>query len=220
MSEAVASTAVGRGPVPEPAEPYLSHWGLTSEPRYWVLRAPGGLVTIGRSPAADVCIDWDSRVSRVHATMQRIGGQWTVEDDGLSRNGTFVNGLRVSRRIRLRDHDKIMIGSTILTFCCPPPTAGQQTLVGDAMPLIVRLTGPQRSVLLALCRPHRAGRAYAPPPTNQQIADELFLSLDAVKTHLRTLFHKFGIGDLPQNQKRARLVEMALQHGIVVDREL
>jgi len=58
-------------------------------------------------------------------------------------------------------------------------------------------------------------RAYErDPATNQQIADELFLSLDAVKTHLRMLFHKFGIEDLPQNQKRARLVEMALQFGL------
>jgi hypothetical protein len=33
--------------------------------------------------------------------------------------------------------------------------------------------------------------------------DELSLSLDAVKTHLRSLFHEFAIDHLPQNQKRA-----------------
>ena len=38
------------------------------------------------------------------------------------------------------------------------------------------------------------------PATNQQIADELFLSLDAVKMHLRALFHKVGIDDLPQTR--------------------
>ena len=53
--------------------------------------------------------------------------------------------------------------------------------------------------------------------SNQQVADELCLSLDAVKTHLRVLFHKFGIEDLPQNQKRARLAEIALELGLVVD---
>jgi hypothetical protein len=42
-----------------------------------------------------------------------------------------------------------------------------------------------------------------PYHNNQQIAEELFLSLDAVKSHLRSLFHKFGIDQLPQNQKRA-----------------
>jgi hypothetical protein len=38
-----------------------------------------------------------------------------------------------------------------------------------------------------------------------------------VKTHLRVLFHKFGIEDLPQNQKRARLAEIALELGLVLD---
>ena len=40
------------------------------------------------------------------------------------------------------------------------------------------------------------------------------MSLHAVKTHLRVLFHKFGIDALPQNQTRARLVELALQLGL------
>jgi pSer/pThr/pTyr-binding forkhead associated (FHA) protein len=42
----------------------------------------------------------------VHAILQRIGGRWTVEDDGLSRNGTFVNGTRLASRVQLRDRDK------------------------------------------------------------------------------------------------------------------
>jgi FixJ family two-component response regulator len=81
-------------------------------------------------------------------------------------------------------------------------------------------TPAQRAVLVALCRPCKDERPFATPSTNQQIADELSLSRDAVKTHLRSLFHKFGIDQLPQNQKRARLVEMALQHGLVSARNL
>lgn len=220
MAQPAASPAVSRGHVPDPADPYLCHWGDNAEQRRWTLPVDAGSVTIGRSSATDVCIGWDSKVSRVHATMERTGGQWTVKDDGLSRNGTFVNGVRLAGRVRLRDRDKIMLGGTVLTFCCPPQTASQQTMVGDAMPIRSRLTGPQQSVLLALCRPYKGGRPYATPATNQQIADELFLSLDAVKTHLRMLFGKFGIEDLPQNQKRARLVEMALQFGVIAESEL
>ena len=36
-----------------------------------------------------------------------------------------------------------------------------------------------------------------------------------MKTHLRGLFHAFGIEELPQNAKRARLVELALAFGLV-----
>jgi hypothetical protein len=45
-------------------------------------------------------------------------------------------------------------------------------------------------VLVALCRPYRDGDRFATPATNQQIGAEVFLGVDAVKTHLRVLFRK------------------------------
>ena len=56
--------------------------------------------------------------------------------------------------------------------------------------------------------------------TNRQIADELHLSQDAVKGHLRALFRKFEVDELPQNSKRAALVERALVPGATSRREL
>ncbi|MDQ1692447.1 MAG: hypothetical protein QOD87_2555, partial [Pseudonocardiales bacterium] len=69
-------------------------------------------------------------------------------------------------------------------------------------------------------RPYGDSAQYAAPASNQTIAGELFLSVDAVKTHLRTLFQKFHIEDLPQNQKRAKLVERAFSLGLVSRRDL
>ena len=51
--------------------------------------------------------------------------------------------------------------------------------------------------------------------TNQQIAAEVFLSVDRVKAHLRILFEKFGVTELPQNRKRLELVQRALLSGLV-----
>jgi hypothetical protein len=79
----------------------------------------------------------------------------------------------------------------------------------------VRLTDTQLGILAALCRPIASGNHFATPATNQEIADQVFLSVDAVKGHLRTLYRKFGIEDLPHNQKRARLVELAIAGGYV-----
>jgi hypothetical protein len=76
------------------------------------------------------------------------------------------------------------------------------------------LSEGQRRVLVALCRP-LGGSAYATPATNRAIADEVHLSVDAVKAHLRVLFERFGLADLPQNEKRARLAAVALVHGVV-----
>ena len=77
----------------------------------------------------------------------------------------------------------------------------------------------QRRALIALCRPFKDS-AYATPATNQQIADELVVSVDAVKSTLRALFEVFGVDDLPQNQKRASLALQALRTGVVSRREL
>lgn len=195
------------------SEPYLSRWDANAGQRCWPLQA--AVMTIGRAAFTDVVIEGDPLVSRLHAKLERVGGVWTIVDDGLSRNGTFVNGRRVSGRVRLHDRDEIRVGTSVLTYCAPAEPDGLHTLVGEPLPAGVRLTAAQRAVLVALCRPYRDDRHYATPPTNQQIADELCLSLDAVKTHLRILFHKFGVEHLPQNEKRARLAEMALQFGLV-----
>ena len=58
------------------------------------------------------------------------------------------------------------------------------------------------------------------PAPNEQIATELFLSVDAVKKHLRVLFEKFGVAELPQIEKRTRLVERAFAAGIVTEHDL
>ena len=62
-------------------------------------------VTVGRSDRADVAIGWDGEVSRLHAEIECVAGEWLVADDGLSSNGTFVNGQRVAGRRRLTDGD-------------------------------------------------------------------------------------------------------------------
>ncbi len=200
------------------SEPYLSRWDANAHRRCWPLHAD--LVSIGRGSSADVVIEDDLLVSRLHSTLERVAGAWTVVDDGLSRNGTFVNNRRVAGRVQLHDRDEIRVGATVLTFCAPAELDCLHTLVGEPLPTAARLTPAQHAVLVALCRPFRDDSHYASPSTNQQIADELFLSLDAVKTHLRILFHKLGIDYLPQNQKRARLVEIALQFGLVSMNEL
>jgi DNA-binding CsgD family transcriptional regulator len=177
------------------------------------------MATVGRRTQTDLSIDWDSEVSGMHAELHELGGELTVVDDGLSTNGTFVNGERIAGRQRLRDEDRIRVGRTVLVYRAAQTTLVGETELADAGAAMPELTGMQRRVLIALCRPY-AGGQFATPATNQEIASELFLSVEAVKTHLRSLFAKFELGELPQNQKRARLVELALQSGAVSRREL
>ena len=176
--------------------------------------------SVGRRDTSDLVLDWDDQVSRLHARFERVDSDWTVVDDGLSRNGTFVNGERLSGRRRLSDGDSVRFGGTTMIFRSPQLDDQAGTAVASQIPTAVDLSTTQRRVLVALCRPYKDGTAFASPATNQQVAEELFLSVDAVKTHLRVLFAKFGIEQLPQNQKRIRLVERAFYAGLISERDL
>src|SRR5580704_1627728 len=72
-------------------------------------------VIIGRSAGAQVRVD-DDGVSRSHARVKQEGHGAMVEDLG-SRNGTFVNGVRIKAAVMVTDGDKIQVGrSTVLRF--------------------------------------------------------------------------------------------------------
>ena len=174
-------------------------------------------VTIGRDPAAEVSLPWDAEVSRTHALLEQLGRGWTLVDDGLSRNGSFVNGQRVVGRRRLADKDNLVFGGTSVTY---RETSGGTTQTASAIdtPAAIQLSPMQRKVLIALVRPvHET--ASATPATNRQIAEEVFLTIDAVKAHLRVLFERYGLSELPQNEKRARLVATVLDAGVLLPRD-
>jgi pSer/pThr/pTyr-binding forkhead associated (FHA) protein len=177
-------------------------------------------LTIGRGERNAVRIDWDREVSGVHAELRPAGGEWTIADDGLSSNGTFVNGSRLGSRQRLRDGDQLRVGRTILLYRAPTASPTPGTVKAGDTPTVERLSDTQRKVLIALCRPYRDGVRGQMPATNQSIADELCLSLDAVKNHLRVLFAKFDLETVPQNDKRIQLAETALRWGLVTPRDL
>ena len=72
-----------------------------------------GTYTIGRKEC-DIVLD-DDKVSRKHASVVIIReGQYAVQDLA-SRNGTFVNGVRLTRR-NVQHNDLIRVGNTTLRF--------------------------------------------------------------------------------------------------------
>jgi hypothetical protein len=175
-------------------------------------------VTVGRAPESEVQLTWDVGVSRTHALLERVGAEWTLIDDGLSRNGSFVNGVRVLARQRLEDQDRLRFGDTDIVFRAAGPGFRVETVPAiDSYPPVA-ITPTQRRVLIALCRPVHES-ASATPATNRQIAAEVFLSIDAVKAHLRVMFERFGLSNLPQNEKRARLVATVLEAGVLSPHE-
>lgn len=177
-------------------------------------------LSMGRRSSADVALTWDEGVSRLHAELRRVGEDWTLVDDGLSMNGSFVNGELVRGQRRLHDGDALRLGGAVLVFRRPTEAESLGTAPMADLNRIVSLSETQRKVLIALCRPFKSSTAFVTPATNEEIAGELYLSIDAIKKHMRALFEKFGVEHLPQNEKRARLVERAFAGGLISERDL
>ena len=145
--------------------------------------------TIGRLEHNQLALGWDPEVSRTHAQLELVGGEWMLADDGLSRNGSFVNGERVPGRRRLADGDVLRVGRTTLVFRAPRVSV-ESTAVADASVLAQRarldfrilgplevldgeralsLSGRKQRALLALLLTH-ANEAVS----TDRIADELW----------------------------------------------
>src|SRR2546421_916860 len=71
----------------------------------------GTVVTLGRSSTADRKVR-DNHLSRIHVAFDFNGPDCTVIDMK-SRNGVFVNGERVQRRV-VRQGDRVQIGEQVL----------------------------------------------------------------------------------------------------------
>jgi pSer/pThr/pTyr-binding forkhead associated (FHA) protein len=69
-------------------------------------------ITVGRGGGCALVLADDQYASTVHARVFRRGNDLFV-DDLESRNGTFVNGKRISSTTKVRKGDQLQFGSTV-----------------------------------------------------------------------------------------------------------
>lgn len=100
--------------------------------RYWVvwdvrrIALGDGENIVGRAPDASVWIDAPG-VSRHHARILVADGEVILEDLG-SKNGTYVQGRRVTAPAPLADGDQIRLGPVVITFRIPAPPGSTDTV--------------------------------------------------------------------------------------------
>ncbi|MDA8039218.1 MAG: FHA domain-containing protein [Actinomycetota bacterium] len=171
----------------------------------------GRVVTIGKSEANTLRIETDPALSRAHAVIEQLGLIWCIRDLG-SRNGTSVNGKRVTAQQALHPGDEIRVGRTRLVLRV---TGGREpeseTRRGDRLP---ELTRREHDVLVALCRPLVTGGVFREPASTKEIAAALTVSEAAVKQHLLHLYDKFGIYGASE-RRRIQLANDAVARGAV-----
>ncbi|MEY2423227.1 MAG: hypothetical protein QOI95_3294 [Acidimicrobiaceae bacterium] len=168
-------------------------------------------VTIGRADTSDLAVPSDPELSRLHAILEPVGGDWCVRDLA-SSNGTFVNGERVWSDRPLRHGDEIRIGRTRIIFRSaevPPDTTATRT--AEPAPDITRR---ERDVLVALCRPVLSADLFTEPASIRLIAEKLVVTEAAVKQHLLRLYDKFGVYESGE-RRRVRLANEAIRRGAV-----
>lgn len=101
------------------------------------LRVP--MTMIGRAETNDIVID-NVRASRFHAAVVTAGAAVTIEDLG-SRNGLFLNGVRISTA-QLANGDTLVIGGAMFRFLAEGRSLAIEQL---AMEPLYRKPGSQSS---------------------------------------------------------------------------
>ena len=172
-------------------------------------------VTIGRRGEADVSLPWDPECSRLHAELELRAGEWTISDDGLSQNGTWVNELRLVGRRRLADGDDVRVGRTHLIFANPVSIGIGPTLVPGELSATPRFSEQQQRLLRALCRPLLGDGDGIAPATDEEIARSAGIPVSTVTTELDHLTRALALDEGPPDVRRRELALLALRSGLV-----
>ena len=172
----------------------------------------GQRVTIGNASTNLVSLNHDATVSRLHAVLENLGFAWSIRDVG-SRNGTYLNGEKISAERVLRSGDELRMGSSRLIFLEVKQTDHDETETVEPAQRPPRLTPRELEVLVVLCRPLVSGDPFPELASVRQMALELFVTEAAIKQHLQNLYDKFAIPT--EGERRVRLANEAIRRGAV-----
>src|SRR5213080_5080445 len=75
----------------------------------------GERVTLGKASSNMVALEHDPTVSRLHAIMENHGSAWSIRDVG-SRNGTYVNGEKITSERVLHSGDEVRLGKSRVVY--------------------------------------------------------------------------------------------------------
>lgn len=175
----------------------------------------GSTLTIGRTVANDIALVWDPEVSEVHARLEELApGVWAIVDDGISTNGTRINGgARIHGRRRLFNGDLILVGSSPIVFRAPSRPRRTKRRADYE----IKLADRTAEALRELARPIVEAQGLpAVPASNQQIAQRMGIGVAAVRDHIKLLNRAFAVEqDAPVSEKRLTVVMRAIDAGLV-----
>ena len=109
---------------------------VTGDQRTQRVVLEGESLSIGRAHGTEISFPEDASLSRRQLKLVSDDEGWCCEDMG-SKNGTLLNGVRISARERLHAGDRLSAGHLVMTFVDPRnSSAGQVQFVQQAGPEI------------------------------------------------------------------------------------
>jgi len=84
-----------------------------------------GVAIVGREKGCDIVLDGDKMASRQNTKIYTDGKRFLVEDLS-SRNGTYLNGVRLLDPQMLHSGDEIRVGGAIINFEDPEAAAAAE----------------------------------------------------------------------------------------------
>ena len=164
------------------------------DPTVWAYRVKARRQTMGRSPECEIRVP-DDTVSRRHAQIWRRGSLVFVRDLK-SRNGTYLDGLRITR-CTLASGKSLKLGEVTLDILLRSASGGEElggldsttvhhdaAAVAAAVPFnFGAISDSQRQVLKLLLQGISEKRA----------AVKLHLSYHTVHTHVKHIYKQLGV---------------------------
>ncbi|MDO9353325.1 MAG: FHA domain-containing protein [Solirubrobacteraceae bacterium] len=190
------------------AHPYLIHQQRDGYVRLAPVKESGMRYTIGRTPGNHLPVP-NEHVSGLHAVLERRAGLLVIEDQS-SRNGTFVNGRKVTAAHTLHDGDELLIATTKFLVRCPTGAEGTGTTVLPSAPDWDTLWPSHRQLLIMLVDLTRSNEGR--PPSHTELAEALGASSEATKGRLRGIRDKFREAGETASFRTPALAEIALMH--------
>ncbi|UCG60321.1 MAG: SpoIIE family protein phosphatase [Candidatus Zixiibacteriota bacterium] len=118
--------------------------------RYYSWSIQPGEHTIGRGKGADFVVA-DGTVSKNHAVIALAadGEKLYVIDQG-SKNGTLVNGVRITERTELKERDSVIFGQAEFRICVGDEGAVASSSMGTPQTTRLAENDPEKSVFLSI----------------------------------------------------------------------
>jgi len=167
-----------------------------------------GRLTVGRADSNNLPIK-DDAVSRVHASVERIAGQFVLRDLG-SSNGTLVNGERISADRTLHPDDEITVGHTRIVF----RGAADDLAETLRIPVATATGSGDRVTLIMLCRALATAGQPDEPISRQRLAETLSQSEAQLEEQLEALYSQLGLDEGSARSPEGLAAE-AIRQGVV-----